>query len=191
MCSCIRIIVYFRTYAQNKRRPFTNLLSKNIVPFEMSDGVGKTSRAINFQVIFLFIFSGLWSSILHKPGFSLCALAEAFTTQTLWILSDMCQSAISLHPKESKHFAARPCVDAYMFVYTTHVFSSFRHVNTRPLFIFHIYIHVTTLNTAWTLNPRMKVKIYCFKDSRLINMLKIQELFLWDRIFTGDQPFRL
>jgi hypothetical protein len=80
MCACTHINIYFRTYVKEKesvqkRRSFMNMLSRNIVTFEMSDVVGKMFRAICFELFFSLLFSEYAPTFSTNPD-SVCVFAR-------------------------------------------------------------------------------------------------------------------
>jgi hypothetical protein len=126
LCASVHISVYISGHMNkasvHKRRPFTNLLSKNIVSLEMSNDVGKTSRVIYFKLFFVSFFQR------HAPTFStnpdsVCMLWPKPLPHIRFEYWAISAKVFEISPcsKESKHFAVWPSVDAYI----THVFSTF------------------------------------------------------------------
>jgi hypothetical protein len=77
LCAPLHISMYISGHMHktsvHKRRPFTNLLSRNIVPFEMSDGVGKKSRVIYFKLFSVSFFQKRAPTFSTNPD-SVCVL---------------------------------------------------------------------------------------------------------------------
>lgn len=137
------------------------MLSRNIVTFEMSDGVGKTFRAIYFKLFFPLLFQKYTPTFSTNPD-SVCV----FWTKALphgcfeyWVISAKVLES-SPCSKESKHFVVWPSVYDYITVHITHVFNLFpileHKTETFKTYVHFLETNFDILNTAWTLTL-----IYC------------------------------